>query len=179
MKNLDEIIELLSDVVMENGRYVITEDMDPEIREICEKTNLARDERDKILSARREKKRLEGMGDKMKLIIKDNNLRYEENIKTTDILIEEILLYTDYFSVQDDAMCEEFIEAKNFDGLAQAIEYCYCGREPYTSNGKEYCRILKDIYESDLKCAKIKLEVLNRFLKDKNIDVSFELEGGN
>lgn len=111
----------------------------------------------------------------MKLIINDDGKLYEEIVNTSNEFIEQVLFYTDYFSVVDDAMCDEFIETKNFDGLAQAIEYCYCGREPYTSNGKEYCTILKDIYESGLEYAKIKLDVLNRFLKEKNIKICIEI----
>ena len=56
MRDINELLEMLYDVVMENGRYVITDDMDSELREICEKTNAGRDERDKVLAERRIKR---------------------------------------------------------------------------------------------------------------------------
>ena len=53
MEITDEILYMLNDVPMENGRYVISEDMNPILREVCEKTNAARDEREKIFLERR------------------------------------------------------------------------------------------------------------------------------
>ena len=113
----------------------------------------------------------------MKLIIKENERIIQEEFNNNDELIELILSYTDYFTVKDDDMSNDLIEARNFDGLAQEISLCYGGREPYSSNGKKYCNILKQIYNSDLKNDRIDISELNLFLKENNLNLTMTLGG--
>ncbi|MBR3208895.1 MAG: hypothetical protein IKF82_01370 [Bacilli bacterium] len=61
MRDKMELLEMLNDVPAENGRYVITEGMDPDLRRMCERTNALKDKREKILSERRKIKRSLGL----------------------------------------------------------------------------------------------------------------------
>ncbi|MCI5583098.1 MAG: TIGR02452 family protein [Anaeroplasma sp.] len=108
MEITDEILYMLNDVPMENGRYFISEDMNPILREVCEKTNAARDEREKIFLERRRLKAILMRKNKMKeyneevlSISKEVNGHYRklnkfvmddtyEMCKTDPILLESI-----------------------------------------------------------------------------------------
>lgn len=57
----DELLDMLGDVPVKNGRYVITDDMNPELKEICEETNKMKEERERIVIERRKIKRSMGL----------------------------------------------------------------------------------------------------------------------
>jgi hypothetical protein len=61
MEITDELLEQLSDVPVKNGRYVITDDMSPELKEICQETNAAKEERERTVLERRRIKRSMGL----------------------------------------------------------------------------------------------------------------------
>ena len=61
MEIRDEIYDMLNDVPVKNGRYVISDNMDPELKEICVETNKFKDEREKALFERRKIKRSMGL----------------------------------------------------------------------------------------------------------------------
>lgn len=56
-----DIIDLLDKVPMKEGRYVISSDMSPELKDVCEKTNALKDEREKKIQERIRVKRSMGL----------------------------------------------------------------------------------------------------------------------
>lgn len=61
MEITDELLDMLGDVPVKNGRYVITDDMSKELKEICEETNKMKEERERIVLERRKIKRSMGL----------------------------------------------------------------------------------------------------------------------
>lgn len=61
MKTRNEILKMLDDVPMKNGMYVISNDMDPDLKAACERTNKWKEERNKTLSERRKVKHSMGL----------------------------------------------------------------------------------------------------------------------
>ena len=57
----DELLDALNDVPVENRRYVISSDMNEELRRVCESVNKRKDEREKYFSERRKIKRSMGL----------------------------------------------------------------------------------------------------------------------
>ena len=110
---------------------------------------------------------------KYALIIEENQSAFTqtvEEVNNMDEVLDNILFYTNYFTPEDDAMCEEIIGNRDFDNLARAIAYCNCNQEPATTYGKKYCEILNDIKNAkEISEMYSILPKLNQLLKDNGI----------
>ena len=110
---------------------------------------------------------------KYALIIEENQSAFTqtvEEVNNMDEVLDNILFYTNYFTPEDDAMCEEILEERDFDNLARAIAYCNCNQEPATTNGNRYCEILNDIKNAkEISDMYGILPKLNQLLKDNDI----------
>ena len=106
---------------------------------------------------------------KYAIIIEENNTQMLEEVKTINDVLDTLLNCTDYFTPEEDSICEELIELKDFKALANQMTYCYCNKEPQTSLAKRYCEILDNIKNSKTidECYQI-LPRLNILLKEVN-----------